>query len=182
MCSHGVAAQVEIEKHSLKAVHHILVPSAATRRAFNTGFDTVNLHRLTTESQARTHATASEWYRLQLRYVAAQAEIVSKTDVESSLTYYAFKRGNHRCFQARKPQVLSTRGLILSTCTARPPPSSALSWSSWRGGPLRTTTTPISEHGLHSVRNSVTVRVLILEHTCGGSRGNSMSTVHIVLP
>ena len=28
-------------------VHHILVSSAETRRAFNTGFDTVNLHRPT---------------------------------------------------------------------------------------------------------------------------------------
>jgi hypothetical protein len=36
----------------MKAVHHILVSSAETRRAFNTGFDTVNLHRPTTLSPA----------------------------------------------------------------------------------------------------------------------------------
>jgi hypothetical protein len=31
----------------LKAVHHILISSAETRRAFNSGFDRVNLHRPT---------------------------------------------------------------------------------------------------------------------------------------
>jgi hypothetical protein len=31
----------------LKAVHQILVSSAETRRGFNSGFDTVNLHRPT---------------------------------------------------------------------------------------------------------------------------------------
>jgi hypothetical protein len=31
----------------LKAVHHNLVSSAETRRAFNSGFDAVNLHRPT---------------------------------------------------------------------------------------------------------------------------------------
>jgi hypothetical protein len=31
----------------LKAVHHILVSSAETRRAFNSGFDRVYLHRPT---------------------------------------------------------------------------------------------------------------------------------------
>jgi hypothetical protein len=35
-------------KAKLLAVHHILVSSAETIGAFNTGFDTANLHRPTT--------------------------------------------------------------------------------------------------------------------------------------
>jgi hypothetical protein len=42
---HGVVAQVEIESKILK---HIVLSSAETIGAFNTGFDTVTLHRLTT--------------------------------------------------------------------------------------------------------------------------------------
>ena len=41
-----VAAQVEIQQ-TLKAVYEIPVSSAETVGAFNTGFDTVNLHRPT---------------------------------------------------------------------------------------------------------------------------------------
>jgi hypothetical protein len=43
----------------LKAFHHIVASSAETIGAFNTGFDTVNLHRLTRNSAAASHTAES---------------------------------------------------------------------------------------------------------------------------
>ena len=43
----------------LKAVHHILVSSADTIGAFNTDFDTVNLHRPTLTIAEPTRLTSS---------------------------------------------------------------------------------------------------------------------------
>jgi hypothetical protein len=57
----------------LKAVHHISVSSAATRRAFNSGFDAVNLHRPTTVLYTARGLRASVQ-----TLAAAQVEIESK--------------------------------------------------------------------------------------------------------
>jgi hypothetical protein len=57
----------------LKAVHHILVSSAETWRAFNSGFDTVNLHR----PAAAAAAAAARCCRSISRDVVAHFEIGS---------------------------------------------------------------------------------------------------------
>jgi hypothetical protein len=61
----------------LKAVHHILVSSAETRRAFNSSFDTVNLHRPTVVHAGGGLDDVREDVR-EARGVAAQVEIESK--------------------------------------------------------------------------------------------------------
>jgi hypothetical protein len=51
-CPHDVAAQVEFESKVLKRLKHILASSAESIDAFNTGFDTVKLHRPTMMSRS----------------------------------------------------------------------------------------------------------------------------------
>jgi len=45
----------------LKEVHHIIASSAETIGAFNTGFDTANLHRPATAAAARTVKNRDAW-------------------------------------------------------------------------------------------------------------------------
>jgi hypothetical protein len=63
----------------LKAVYHILVSSAETIGAFNSGFDTVNLHRPTgvNQHEVAEGVTGSAAAQRLLLDVAAQVEIES---------------------------------------------------------------------------------------------------------
>jgi len=64
----------------LKAFHHIIVSSAETTGTFNTGFDTVNLHRPTMQS-------------LQPQGPSVQGRNLDlKAKLQSSFSYSGFKR------------------------------------------------------------------------------------------
>jgi hypothetical protein len=76
----------------LKAVYHILVSIADTISGFNTGFDTVNLHRPTSRATAIATTLRPAVYRRNFKLTAY---------FESSSSYLSFKRWN---------QVWSTRG------------------------------------------------------------------------
>jgi len=65
----------------LKAADHIWVSRAETKGAFNTGIDTVNLHRPTT-SAAAPEKTPTEWWR----------KLSLKATFESSSSEFSFKR------------------------------------------------------------------------------------------
>jgi hypothetical protein len=105
----------------LKAVHHILVSSAESRRAFNSDFDTGSLHRPT--SHACT-VTLSRVYRrtlqLKAKLKAAHQVLISSADcrrharcqlgfetvnlhrsshVESGSSHFSFKRCNQARFK-----------------------------------------------------------------------------------
>jgi hypothetical protein len=62
----------------LKAHHHILLSSAETRRAFNSGFDSVNLHRSTWARSSPTAAGADS-------HVEASPNVGSFTSHTSTL-------------------------------------------------------------------------------------------------
>ena len=78
---------------NLKAIHHIVASSAETMGAFDTGFDRVNLHRLTMRADSPRDPTSSSLHDMYGPSVAPARQGLTLVHFSAQLERFVWDKG-----------------------------------------------------------------------------------------